>query len=481
MDRLDISRNDIAARQELTQQALMLSLIRPLAELLNSRLRGKSEQLSECDLISTTMWLFDHMLYYETRSSCPGTTRQEAETILVKHFKESNPDWDDEICVDITQSIFRLLTPKDGFRHTYYDFNDRSYKEHFFRLIDWELREGIGALYKLTTQGIILYSTRLEDNGLEGATISAIRANRTLRRGEISLAIELANSTITNLRRFRLKINAGLRDARTGDTSFTFIDRMKPLLDDSYDLLEEILQQTADTLDRISQEVKDAPLEKRKMLLKAEDSFREIINESQDFKIYISSVQKEFIAYRREIIGMTDLAIVNRDLTESVLKPLLNRPIADLAKFANRFLSLLLPPNLESKSTRKTHYCVDPTSILSTYYNWLEQQYESKAPSIDDDTLRYSDPPPLLDNETIKLANRWVSTYLTKNQKISFQDVISATEQEPMESRFALACLLLIGSRATSDKKTIEVTINGALNHSEWMGDNLGIRIRESI
>lgn len=475
MDRQDISRNDLAARHELTQQALALSLIRPVTELLNAR-RGKGEGLSECDVVAVTMLLFDHMLYHETSSSCPGTTRQEAETILVSHFKEANPDWNHDTQIAVAQNIFRLLTPKDGFRYVYYDFNDFSHKEHFFRLVDWDLKENIGALYRLTTHGILLYSTRLEDNGLEIAIASAVRANRTLRRGEIELAIEMAHSTVTNLKRFRLRINAGLRDARIGDTSFTFDERMKPILDDSYELLEEILQQTADTLNRINKESKGALPEKRKKLLRAEEKFQDIINECKDFKNYIGHVQLEYLSYRRELIGMRDLAIVSRDLTESILKPMLNCAVTDIAEHSAHFLSLLLPPSMESKSTRKTHYCIDPISIQSTYTHWLEQQYEADVYAIDNNAQFYSDPPSLLTSETIEKANCWIDEYTKKFGKISFQNVISCAETESMDDSLVLTCMLIIGSYATSNKKNIDVIINGVISHPKWKGDNLGIR-----
>jgi len=476
MERQDISRNDAAARQELTRQARALALMRPLAELLNARLKGRSEQLDECDAVAAAMWLFDHMLYHETRASCPGTTRKEAETLLLTHFQQSDLGWDDGTCIDIARNIFRLLTPRDGFRHNYYDFTESCHKAHFFRLIDWEHKEGEGVLYRLTQHGLVLYSTRLEDDGIESATVSALRANRTLRRGEIQLAIELAHGTATSLRRFRLRIRASLRDARTGDISFTFVERMKPLLDDAYDLMEEILEQTASTQARIRQDAPDASPEKRKVLLQAEESFQSMVLETRTFRSEIKSIQKDYADYRRELIGLPDQSPIRHDLTAAVLTSLLDTPVSQLAAHTDQLLAQLLPPQLEPLANRKDRYCIDPGTLLATYLRWLERQNARAPAALDEDADDYTEPPPLLGRDTIERAARWVDTRLASHGAVTMQDVIDAARQQPMKDNLMLACMLSIGAEATSDKADLEAQIHGRICHKNWAGDNLGIR-----
>jgi hypothetical protein len=84
MPDFDIYRNETVAREELTNQAEALTLLRPQLKILNAHLVGETTKLDDCDIMAAVMWLFDNMIYYESRIDCPGIARKEPEGILIK-------------------------------------------------------------------------------------------------------------------------------------------------------------------------------------------------------------------------------------------------------------------------------------------------------------------------------------------------------------------------------------------------------------
>lgn len=479
MSLFDISRNEEIARKELTQQAKTLTLLRPLADLLNLRLKGEMNAFSDCDILAAAMWLFDNMLYFETRANCPGTTRQEAESVLVEHFSEAYPDWPESKCVRVAGILFSCLTPRDGYNNKYYDFSEQQHHEYFYRLIEWEAHGSSEVLYKLTPQCMILYAMRLEEGNLDNATASAMRAERTLRRNEINLAIESATRTITQIQHCRLSIDAGLRAARMGDTSITFEATMKPALIDAYDLLLEIVKQVGKALDTIQSMRKECSLEKRKQLHKAEDLFKQINHQCRDFKDHISNVHEEYDSYRLDIIGLREAPTSYHDLTTAIANPLLEMPLNKASQHIDSLLALMLPPTLVPKSKRKSPYAFDLYSLLNVLHDALAKDTPVMQGDTEGQTLPYTEPPPSLSEETIYYANYWVNLHLKQNGQVYFSDVIAEFDAGKLTTLQQIACLFCIGAIATSDKGSITTNIKGKVSSADIIADNLGVELQQ--
>lgn len=472
----DVYRNDAAARVELTNQARAMTLIRPLASILNSHLTSKFE-LGESDIVAAIMWLFDNMLYFETRNDCHGTTRLEAESILVEHFSEAHPDWESDACINVARDLFQFLTPNNIFRYDYYDFTQKSHQTNHFRLIEWKPTEKNGVLYNLSEEGLILYTTRLEDRGLEHATVAAMRAQRTIRRGEIAYSIELAQQIIRDMKSDQLKINTMLRAARMHDISFTFADKLEPVIDDSYDLLIRIMDLTADTLRHITDMRKGCSLEEVRRLREAQVAFDQIRRECREFKGNLATVQQRFIESRVEVIAQKNNPTATYDLTQEALKPLLEIPTEILQENIDRIVSFLLPPALRPKSKREAPFCFDLKSSLSILETVVNKGGDENIKAVDAESEEYVAPRQYISDRDVAFANRWIDEHLDKYGEIYFEHVIEEYKAGRLTEEQARAGLFVIGAEATSGKEVIKVLIDGQFEYGDWSGDNLGIAI----
>lgn len=471
------SRNEALARKELSTQAQTLLVLRPLESILGGHLRRGYADEVEVDMMSAVMWLFDAMMYLESRPDLPGITRIEAQQLLCAHFSEAYPGWPTARYEQLSVSLFQAVTPNEPFTYHYYDFVERQLKEGVFRYIYWSNSPcGKTRVFNLTEQGVVFYTTRLDESSLDRADILAKKAQRTLRRGEITMAIEYVQSTKNQMDNFMTRIRVGLRTVRSGDIHYSFASDMKPLIEDAYLTLKDITERLQDTLKEIGQmrEHADTDPQLKERLREAERTFHEVMLYSRGFRNEMGTVHNDYLKYRVNIAAKREQATFAMTLTEALLKPLLTLPIDTLQQHLDTSIQYALPPHTHNTvDERFRHFDL---KTLLTYYEELFEQ-EADTDELDDSSeIEYlAEQSDSLPREAVMFAHDWVARYLETEQRISFQDVLSAFDNRKLTKDQKVACLIVIGGMATSDDPTYQVSLGETLAHALWTGDNVTV------
>lgn len=475
---LDQARNEDAARVELTQQGRSYALIRPIADLIKTQFfRGADDAVDNFDVMAAIMWFFDVMVYLEGRQARPGMTRREALEVLVRHLKEAYPEWEGKLTHTVANKVFDGLTPRDGFRSAYYDFAERSHRPVFFRLMEWKETADNELLYRLTPHGLVLYSTRLQEQGLDLATVAAMKAERMIRRGEIKRAMDQADQARRQLEQFERRLDATVRAIRTGDTSFSFAERMVPLLDDAGEVLGTIVNHLQQAVQSIADRRQETEVSKRGELHAAETRFYEFLHFSARFRRKIPGMHEQVISSRSELIGHEQQTGTLIDFKPGIFIPLLESSVEGHDIIAE-LVSAALPPLVPVRNVLDDHVLLDLKRILDIYDDHLEPLAgEGPDEGQPDDEEDYTEPEPMISEADIALGTRWVTDRLSTDRRVSFQDVLSAFRGGMISDSVRHACLAKIGEMATTDKEKYNhtVTIDGLVDDPKWDGDNLGI------
>lgn len=480
-DFLNRARNEVMARRELSAQSRALLILRPLETLLHGQLRrGYSDQ--EVDVLSAIMWLFDAMMYYESRSDRPGITRLEAEHLLMMHLQEAYPGWPPERYEQFSSTLFSALTPANGFCYQYYDFTQQTLREETFRYISWHSApSGDVRLFNLTDEGIVLYTTRLDESAIDRAEINARRAQRTLRRGEIAIAIDHVRSTRMQLDNFMTRIQVGLRAVRAGNIQYSFVEDMLPLLDEAYEILSDITDRLAESLNeivRLRSETRP-DLNTVEQLREAEAAFQEVVNHCRKFRGDIGDVIPEFIALRLNIIAKREQNLFSQTLEEAVLRPLLMLP-APTGDAMEALVQAALPAYALAGYDDDL-VCLDLGHILARYSERFDQEDEAAALDDLDDAETQAMLEQSLPQAAIDAGYDWVDERLQQAGSIAFSEAIRAYEEGDIESLNALrAILIVIGGYAASDDPSYQVTLGAQLNHPLFEGDDLRLHFMNS-
>lgn len=474
---LDRARNEVLARKELSIQAQTLLVLRPLETILGGQLRKGYADEVDIDMMSAVMWLFDAMMYLESRPEAPGISRIEAEQLLQSHFREAYPDWPNERYEQLSASLFKALAPNEPFTYRYYDFTERKQKEGVFRYISWTNSPcGTKVLFNLTEQGVLFYTTRLDENSLDRADIMAKKAQRTLRRGEIDMAIEHVQSTKHQMDSFMTRIRIGLRVVRSGDIQYSFADDMRPLIEDAYFTLADITDRLTQTLKEISsmRESGDADPKVKDRLRAAEQTFDQVVFYSREFRNEMGTVHGEFLKYRATIAAKREQTTFSQTLTEALLQPLLATPIDLLQDHIDSCIQYALPPHTSSRVDESLKH-FDLKAMLTQYNDLFEEELDTHELDDSNEIELIPELEDSLPKEAVEFAYSWVATHLETHADISFLTVLNAFDRSELNYNQHLACLMIIGGLATSDNPALFAEPCGRLDHPLWKGDNVTV------
>ncbi|MBR9883479.1 MAG: hypothetical protein GYB21_07400 [Oceanospirillales bacterium] len=474
---LDRARNESLARKELSTQAQTLLVLRPLETILGGHLRKGYVDEVDVDMISAVMWLFDAMMYLESRPEAPGISRVEAEQLLQSHFREAYPGWPNERYEQLSASLFKVLVPNEPFNYRYYDFSERKLKEGVFRYISWTNSPcGTKVLFNLTEQGVLFYTTRLDENSLDRADIMAKKAQRTLRRGEIDMAIEHVQSTKHQMDSFMTRIRVGLRAVRSGDIQYSFAVDMRPLIEDAYYTLSDITDRLTQTLKEISgmRESGDANPKVQDRLRAAEQTFDEVVFYSREFRNEMGTVHGDFLKYRANIAAKREQTTFSQTLTEALLKPLLSTSVDVLQDNIDDFIQYTLPPHTSSSVDENLKF-FDLKAVLTHYNELFDEELDTHELDDSADVELIPELTDSLPKETVEFAYTWVSSHLEEHGNVSFLTVLDAFDRLVLNYDQQLACLMVIGGLATSDNPALLAEPGDRLDHPLWTGDNVTV------
>ena len=469
-------RNEGVSRKELSLQSEALLTLRPLETLLGAHLR-RGPDGCEVDVISAIMWLFDSMMYYESRAEMPGVTRLEAEHVLAIHFNEAYPRWTEDQCKSFGASLFEALVPKDAFSFSYFDFVAKGFKRKAFRYISWQMSPcGSKRIFNLTDYGIILYTTRLDGNAMDMADIESKHAERTLRRGEIDMAVDHILSTRTRMENFMTKIRVILRAVSTGNLQYAFDDNMKPLIEDACLTLKDIAKRINDSLHSIreTKEKGDLDAVKRDKFRKAEKSFLDVLNYTRRFRKDINQVLHDFIECRTRLVAKRDENLFSESIKDAVLVPLLKAPAKAAQGHLDDLVRNALPPH-ETQSAQDRHTLLDIERAL-TLLNEDFQVPMDEIPLDDErDFVLQREPEDYIPASVAKAIFEWIDEALKTRGTIGTEDVLKLYQDGELDYKEHVAAMMIVGGLVASDDTSLSVELGEHINSIDWRGRNISI------
>lgn len=473
---LEQTRNESMARRELTIQSHALLVVRTL-DSIYSALQRKLFDGVDFDALAAIMHLFDSMLYYSDRERQPGMTRKEAEWCLAEHLQEAYPGQETSSYTQVAGKIFAAV--KDPFRLRYYDFTEREHSdEQVVRLIRHDQVPGSDdILWSLTDEGMLFYTLRLDETPIERAAILAWRTLKTIRRGEIDKAVQQIQSTQRQLEQYLIGMRMKVRAAQSGDLSTSYAHDIRPVLSDSFDKTQEVLEHIQNTLSTITEMLADGRSElhpdKLHKLRKAQEIFAEVSAFTLSYQDRLHDVNKDFERARLKLIIPRDNTLFRETLEKGALKPLLAHAPATAEQGMDELVARLLPPRSQDDDL---HILLDLEAVLNLYLDQFEQvlpreiQDPTGQPVAIEATLRG------IPESVVKHCSDWISDRLKDRGRVSFADVFDAYANGELSELEQQVCLLHIGSLAANSDPTIEVDVDDdPIETALWRADNISL------
>ncbi|ASY79761.1 hypothetical protein BJK05_07010 [Pectobacterium polaris] len=471
---LEQTRNESMARRELTIQSHALLVVRTL-DSIYSALQRKLFDGVDFDALAAIMHLFDAMLYYADRERQPGMTRKEAEWCLAEHLQEAYPGQEALSYTQVAGKIFAAI--KDPFRLRYYNFTERAHSdEQVVRLIRHDQVPGSDdILWALTDEGMLFYTLRLDETPIERAAILAWRTLKTIRRGEIDKAVQQIQSTQRQLEQYLIGMRMKVRAAQSGDLSTSYAHDIRPVLSDSFDKTQEVLEHIQNTLSTITEMLADGrselPPDKLHKLRKAQEIFAEVSAFTLSYQDRLHDVNKDFERARLKLIIPRDNTLFRETLEKGALKPLLAHAPATAEQVMDGLVARLLAPRSQDEDQ---HTLLDLETVLNLYLDQFEQvlpreiQDPTEQPVAIEATLRG------IPESVVRYCSDWVSDRLKDRSHVSFADVFDAYANGELSELEQQVCLLHIGSLAANSDPTIEVDVNDApIETALWRANNI--------
>lgn len=471
---LEQARNESMARRELTIQSHALLVVRTL-DSIYSALQRKLFDGVDFDALAAIMHLFDSMLYYVDRERQPGMTRKEAEWCLAEHLQEAYPGQDASSYTQVASKIFAAV--KNPFRLRYYDFTERAHSdEQVVRLIRHDQVPGSDdILWSLTDEGMLFYTLRLDETPIERASILAWRTLKTIRRGEIDRAVQQIQSTQRQLEQYLIGMQMKVRAAQSGDLSTSYAHDIRPVLSDSFDKTQEVLEHIQNTLSTITEMLADGRSElhpdKLNKLRKAQEIFAEVSAFTLSYQDRLHDVNKDFERARLKLIIPRDNTLFRETLEKGALKPLLAHASATAEQGMDELVARLLAPRGQDDDL---HTLLDLEAVLNLYLEQFDQvlpreiQDPTEQPVAIETTLRG------IPESVVRHCSDWVSDRLNNRGRVSFADVFDAYANGELSELEQQVCLLHIGSLATNSDPTIEVDMDDdPIETALWRADNI--------
>lgn len=471
---LEQARNESMARRELTIQSRALLVVRMLDSIYSALQRCPFGEV-EFDALAAIMHLFDAMLYYADRERQPGMTRKEAELCLSEHLQEAYPGEDDSAYTQVASRVFTAI--KEPVRLRYYDFTQRRHSdEQLVRLVRYDQVAGSDdILWSLTDEGMLFYTLRLDETPIERAAILAWRTLKTLRRGEIDKAVDQIQSTQRQLEQYLIGMRMKVRTAQSGDLSTSYVEDIRPVLNDSFDKTREVLEHIQNSMSAIAEMLGDGRSElhpdKLNKLRKAQDIFAGVSAFTQGYQDSLMAVNKDFERARLKLIIPRDNDLFRETLEKGALKPLLSHAPDIAEQQMDNLIARLLAPRCQGDDRR---ILFDPEVLLNLYLDRFEQALarEIEDPSelpVDIETSLRSVP-----EHVIKKCSDWVNHRLKQQGEVSFREVFGAYAKGEISAQEQQVCLLHIGSLAANSDPAIEAEISDDLIETAlWRANNI--------
>ncbi|WP_107850348.1 hypothetical protein [Oceanimonas marisflavi] len=471
---LEQARNEPMARRELTIQSHALLVVRTL-DSIYSALQRKPFDGVDFDALAAIMSLFDAMLYYADRERQPGMTRKEAEWCLVEHLKEAYPGQDTAHYAQVAGKVFTAI--KDPFRLRYYDFTARAHSdEQVVRLIRHDQVSGSDdILWSMTDEGMLFYTLRLDETPIERAAILAWRTLKTIRRGEIDKAVHQIQSTQRQLEQYLIGMRMKVRAAQSGDLSASYAHDIRPVLSDSFDKTQEVLEHIQNTLSTITEMLADGRSalhpDKLHKLRQAQETFAEVSAFTLGYQDRLHDVNKDFERARLKLILPRDNTLFRETLEKGALQPLLALAPATAEQGMDELVTRLLAPRSQEGDQ---HTLLDLEAVLNLYLDQFDQvlpreiQDPTEQPVAIETTLRG------ISESVLRHCSNWVSDCLKARGRVSFAEVFDAYANGELSELEQQVCLLHIGSLAANSDPCIAVDVDDApIETALWRADNI--------
>jgi len=315
----------------------------------------------------------------------------------------------------------------------------------------------------------------LDETPIERAAILAWRTLKTIRRGEIDKAVQQIQSTQRQLEQYLIGMRMKVRAAQSGDLNTSYAHDIRPVLSDSFDKTQEVLENIQNTLSTITEMLADGRSElhpdKLHKLRKAQEIFAEVSTFTLSYQDRLHDVNKDFERARLKLIIPRDNTLFRETLEKGALKPLLAHTPATAEQGMDELVACLLAPRSQNDDL---HTLLDLEVVLNLYLDQFEQmlpreiQDPTEQPVAIEATLRG------IPESVVRHCSDWVSDSLKDRGRVSFTDVFDAYANGELSELEQQVCLLHIGSLAANSDPTIKVDVDDSpVETALWRADNI--------